>query len=54
MTFDEWFQEYQPIKNDDGDSGLIIFAIKGLSLGDRFGSGAAILHPTRRRTACSQ
>lgn len=43
MTFDEWFEEYQPIKNNDGDSGLIIFAIKGLSLSDRFGSVGVIL-----------
>ncbi len=41
MTFDEWFEEYRPIKDNDGDSGLIIFAIKGLSLSDRFGAVTA-------------
>jgi hypothetical protein len=24
MTFDEWFEEYEPIENKDGDSGLMI------------------------------
>ena len=43
MTFDEWSEKYQPIKNNDGDSGLIIFAVKGLSRSDRFGSVAVIL-----------
>ena len=36
MTFDEWFEEYQTIKNNDYDSGLANFAIKGLPLSDRF------------------
>ena len=48
MTFDEWFEEYQPIKSNDGDSGLIIIAIKGLSLGDRSGSLPASESITRR------
>lgn len=24
MTFDEWFDEYKPIENETGDSGLVI------------------------------
>lgn len=27
MTFNEWFEEYQPTKKNDGDSGLIIFVM---------------------------
>ena len=54
MTFDEWFEEYQPIKNNDGDSGLIIFAIKGLSLNDRFGSIPVFVAETTRLAAFGQ
>ena len=43
MTFVEWFEEFQTIKDNDGDSGLIILAIKGLSLSDRLGSVGVIL-----------
>lgn len=42
MTFNEWFEEYQPIKKNDDDSGPIIFTIKGLSLSDRCGSVPAV------------
>ena len=42
MTFNEWFEEYQPIKKNDDDSGPIIFTIKGLSLSDRFGSEGTV------------
>ena len=37
MTFDEWFEDYQPIRNIDGDSGPIIYAKKRVSLSDRYG-----------------